>query len=613
MDTAEHILHQTFGYSAFRQDQAQIIEHMGEGGDALGLMPTGGGKSLCYQIPAMLRPGVGVVVSPLIALMNDQVTALTEQGVQAALCNSAQTPEDAGQTMRRLRQGELDLLYVAPERLLRDEFLAELDGVKLALFAIDEAHCVSQWGHDFRPEYLQLSVLAERFPEVPRIALTATADAWTRREMREKLRLEQAREFISSFDRPNIFYRITARRSPKQQFLDFYRASHAGHAGIVYCRSRARTESVASWLESEGVRALPYHAGLPAAMRQKHHATFRDEEDVVVVATIAFGMGIDKPDVRFVAHWDLPKNIEGYYQETGRAGRDGEPADAFMLYGYDDAAKVRQMVMESESPEPVKRLEQQKLDALLGLCESTRCRRAGLLAYFGETYTGDCGTCDNCLEPAQSEDGTIPVQKVLSCAWRTGQRFGAGYLIDILLGRKDKRIEGNRHDQLKTFGIGGELNEKQWRSVIRQSLAAGYLLPDANGYRTLQITPLGMEVLHGKQKVTLRVDRETPRPRKARVRAERAAVESQLDAAEQVLFETLRAERRRLAQENGVPPYVVFHDRTLLEMAKRRPQTPEEMLAIDGVGEAKLARYGEGFLRLIAEGGAAAEPPKGEG
>ena len=605
------ILHRVFGYTSFRGHQQQIIEHVLGGQDALVLMPTGGGKSLCYQIPSMIREGVGVIVSPLIALMSDQVNALQHSGVRAAVCNSAQTPTEWWETMDALRGGRLDMIYVAPERLCRDDFLSELSNVPLALFAIDEAHCVSQWGHDFRPEYLQLGVLGERFPNVPRVAMTATADAWTRKEMREKLLLGKAREFISSFDRPNIVYRIVPRQQPKQEFLKFYRDNHRGESGIIYCRTRARTEEIATWLEREGIRALPYHAGLPANVRQTHHGAFRDDEAVVITATIAFGMGIDKPDVRFIVHWDLPKSIEGYYQETGRAGRDGDPANALMFYGMGDAARLRQMILESEAPEHIKRLENQKVDALLGLCECTGCRRSNLLSYFGESYAGECGACDNCITPPDCEDGTIAAQKLLSCSWRTQQGFGGGYLIDILLGRENERIIRNGHNRLSTYNIGGELTEKQWKSVVRQLVAGNYMIPDADGYRTLKITEKGTEVLRSKRKVTLRIDRPAARAerrsaqpggagsggRPDRQRSESVAVESE----HRELYETMRNTRTRLARQQGVPAYIIFPDRVLRELARRRPQTHHDMLSIDGIGEVKLQRYGDTFIKLIAE------------
>ena len=605
------ILRRVFGYAEFRPPQAEIIRHVAAGGDALALMPTGGGKSLCYQIPAMMRPGAGLVVSPLIALMKDQTDALEQFGVRAACCNSAQSAKLERDALARLADGDLDLLYVAPERLMADENLLRLLGEKNppALVAIDEAHCVSQWGHDFRPEYLQLNKVAERFPGVPRVAVTATADEWTRREMSEKLRLRDARVFISSFDRPNIFYRIVSREGPKKQFLDFYRENHDGDAGIIYCRSRARAEELAAWLEGEGVRALPYHAGLAAQIRRDNHAAFRDEEGVVVAATIAFGMGIDKPDVRFVAHWDLPKNVECYYQETGRAGRDGLPADAWMLYGAGDAVYVRRMVEESGAPEWVKRAENQKLDALLGLCESLQCRRANLLAYFGETYSASsCAACDNCESPPESWDGTVAAQKFMSCAARTGQRFGAGHLIAILLGRDNEKIKRLAHDGLSTYGIGGELTERQWRGVGRQLVAGGWMTPDAEGHRTLKITEKGRDVMRRKGQegqIILRAEAEKSRRTADRPgRPARGAATEGLTAAELALFEKLREVRLRLAKAQGVPAYVVFHDSVLRGIARHRPSSLSALLGLEGVGETKARRYGEEFLRAIgADGG----------
>ena len=600
------VLQRVFGYAAFRPPQGEIVRHVAGGGDALVLMPTGGGKSLCYQIPAIVRKGVGVVVSPLIALMKDQTDGLEQSGVRAACCNSAQSVKQERETMARLANGELDLLYVAPERLMRDDNLLRVLAEKNppALIAIDEAHCVSQWGHDFRPEYLQLDKIADRFPGVPRIAVTATADEWTRREMTEKLRLQDARVFISSFDRPNIFYRIVARENPKKQFMHFYRERHEGDSGIIYCRSRARVEETAAWLEGEGVRALPYHAGLPDKVRGENHAAFRDEEGVVVVATIAFGMGIDKPDVRFVAHWDLPKNVECYYQETGRGGRDDLPADAWMLYGAGDAAFVRRMVEESRSPEWVKRLERQKLDALLGLCESRQCRRESLLGYFGEQYAPPCGVCDNCENPPEAWDGTIAAQKLMSCAARTGQRFGAGHLISILLGKADERIRRLGHDKLSTFNIGGELSEREWKGVARQLTANGSLTPDADGFRTLKITEKGWRILRGEETATLRVEpKRPPREKRTTERRRHSPATEGLTAEELALFERLREVRLRLAKAQGVPAYAICLDATLREMARRRPSAFVELRELEGMGETRTRRYGDEFLRAIKEGG----------
>ena len=606
-DAALDVLHQVFGFESFRGPQAEIVAHVAGGGDAMVLMPTGGGKSLCYQVPALLREGTALVVSPLIALMQDQVEALRQFGVHAAFLNSSLDARAAGEVERRLQAGELDLLYVAPERLLTPRFLSLLERAPLALFAIDEAHCVSQWGHDFRPEYRQLTLLHERWPQVPRIALTATADAPTRNEIVERLTLQDARCFVSSFDRPNIRYTVTPKQNATRQLLAFLE-EHRGQAGIVYCLSRRKVDKTAAMLREAGHLALPYHAGLDAATRAGHQQRFLREEGVVMVATIAFGMGIDKPDVRFVAHLDLPKSMEGYYQETGRAGRDGEPSEAWLAYGLGDATLLQKMIAESDAPAQRKLVERRKLDALLGYCESTDCRRRGLLAYFGEAHPGDCGGCDNCLVPAQTWDGTVAAQKALSCVYRTGQRFGAAHLIDVLRGADTAKVQQFGHERLSTYGVGEELDAKQWRSVFRQLVAMGLLEADVEGYGALRLTDASRAVLRGTRPVRLRKDP----PQKAKSgRAGRAGTAPaqmvDMDDDAQRLFDTLRQLRTRLAREQNVPPYVIFHDRTLREIALRRPDSPEALSAIDGIGDSKLSRYGAQVLEALREP-VAAEP-----
>ncbi len=599
---AREILGRVFGYRDFRGPQQAIIGHVVEGGDALVLMPTGGGKSLCYQIPSIVREGTGVVVSPLIALMQDQVDALKLAGVEAAFLNSSL---DAG-TARAVEQafvaGHLDLLYVAPERLLTDRFLSLLERSKVALFAIDEAHCVSQWGHDFRPEYIQLSVLHERFPAVPRIALTATADGITRQEIIDRLALQDARHFVSSFDRPNIRYRVVEKDAAREQFGRFLRDGHQGEAGIVYCQSRRKVDETAIWLSGLGVAALPYHAGLDAEVRRVHQQRFLREDGIVMVATVAFGMGIDKPDVRFVAHLDLPQSLEGYYQETGRAGRDGEASEAWLAYGLSDVVLLRNRIDESGSPDEVKRVERQKLEAMLGYCETTECRRRVLLDYFGEALEPDyrCGNCDNCLEPPETQDGTVAAQKLLSAALRTGQRFGAGHLIDLLLGKATPRMVQFGHDRLPTFGIGSELDDLGWRAVARQLVAAGYLHANSERYGALQLTEPARGLLKGE--VSIRIRKAVRRKTGARDRAGRATRPAALPPGiDEALLEALRACRRRLASEQGVPAYVVFHDATLVEMALLKPGTLDELRQVSGVGDTKLARYGEAFLAAVRE------------
>ncbi|WP_291992398.1 DNA helicase RecQ [Candidatus Accumulibacter sp. ACC003] len=602
---AAEVLRRVFGYPSFRGQQAEIVDHIVGGGDALVLMPTGGGKSLCYQIPALLRAGVGVVVSPLIALMQDQVDALRQAGVKAAFLNSSLDYRAVVDTERALLRGELDLIYVAPERLLTERFIGLLEELiarqQLALFAIDEAHCVSQWGHDFRPEYIQLSQLHERFPSVPRIALTATADQLTRQEIRTRLGLNEARVFVASFDRPNIRYTIVERDNPRKQLLAFLGA-HRGNAGIVYCLSRRKVDETALWLNAQGVTALPYHAGLPAADRQRHQQRFLREEGVVMVATIAFGMGIDKPDVRFVAHLDLPKSLEAYYQETGRAGRDGEPSEAWMTYGLNDVVIHRQMIEESSAPLEQKRVERQKLESMLAYCESARCRRVILLNYFGEQAAA-CGNCDVCVDPPVLWDGTVAAQKALSAALRTGQRFGAVHLIDILRGKSTEKVQQFGHDRLPTFGVGADLDERGWRSVFRQLLAGGLLDADASAYGALKLTDAARPVLKGETSLQLRRQVERPPAKASRSRAAVGSVARVVDAPpDSPLVDSLRSWRLEQAREQGVPAYVILHDRTLREIAALLPASPEALLAVPGIGVAKAQRYGEALLAIVASG-----------
>ena len=603
--SAQQLLHDVFGYAVFRGEQQAIVEHVAAGGDALVLMPTGGGKSLCYQIPALLRPGVGIVVSPLIALMQDQVDALKQLGVKAAYLNSSLEAGAARDVWTRLVRGELDILYVAPERLMNASFLSTLEQVQsgpgLAMFAIDEAHCVSQWGHDFRPEYRALTVLHERFPNVPRIALTATADAPTRSEIVERLALEQARQFVSSFDRPNIRYRVTQKSNARQQLEAFLEAEHANDAGIVYCLSRKKVDDTAAWLKDKGWDALPYHAGLDAATRNANQRRFLREEGVIMVATVAFGMGIDKPNVRFVAHLDLPKSMEGYYQETGRAGRDGLPADGWMTYGLGDVVSMRQMLDSGDAPEERKRVERQKLDALLGFCESTACRHQTILRYFGEEHPGNCGQCDNCLEPIDTWDATQSVQMALSCVYRTGQRFGVGHLVDVLLGKLTPQVEKFRHQTLSTFGIGQSLTQAQWSSVYRQLVAAGLLTVDMEAFGGLRLTEDARPVLRGEKDIWLRRDAEPAKRKSSKAERGARAREAFAGANEDPLWQALKAKRMEFAREQGVPPYVIFHDSTLLELLNRRPGSLTEMAQINGIGQAKLTRYGDDFLKVLED------------
>ncbi len=604
-DRARQLLHDVFGFESFRGSQGAVVDHVIAGGDALVLMPTGGGKSLCYQLPALIREGVAVVISPLIALMEDQVAALKQAGVRAAALNSNRTFGDSLAIERQMRAGELDLVYVAPERLLTPAFLDHLDGCPIALFAIDEAHCVSQWGHDFRPEYLQLALLHQRYPRVPRIALTATADGPTRKDIVERLDLAEGRSFVAGFDRPNICYRVVAKNSAFSQLLRFIEAEHGGtgggQAGIVYCLSRRKVEETAARLREAGYNALAYHAGMEKAARTENQHRFINEEGIVMVATIAFGMGIDKPNVRFVAHLDLPKSLEAYYQETGRAGRDGLPANAWMTDGLQDVAKVQQMVLASDAPEGQKRIEQRKLNALLGFCETTRCRRQVLLDYFADHLPEPCGNCDTCLTPVESFDGTTVAQKALSCVYRTGEVFGAAHVIDVLLGSETPRMEKLRHDQLSTFGIGKELSKGEWQSVFRQLVAHGLLRVDMEGYGGLRLGPDCRPLLKGETTLALRHD---PQQRKAKKKVAAAAA-GLADPADEALFQALRQRRLALAKAQGVPPYVIFHDSTLVEIARYRPGSLEDLSRLPGVGQAKLARYGDDFLSVVADNGPA--------
>ena len=596
--TPHEILEHTFGYTEFRGKQEAIIQALCEGEDVLVVMPTGGGKSLCYQIPALARAGVGIVVSPLIALMRDQVNALEEAGVAARYLNSSLSFAEQTEVEHDLIHGGIDLLYIAPERLLQPRTLDLLERCHISLFAIDEAHCVSQWGHDFRKDYLGLAALQERFPNVPRIALTATADERTREEIVARLALEQGRQFIVGFDRPNIQYRIREKNQARQQLLHFLTREQRGHSGVIYCLSRKKVETTAEFLSAQGFTALPFHAGLSTAVRQQNQDRFLREEAIIIVATIAFGMGIDKPDVRFVVHMDMPKSVEAYYQETGRAGRDGQPATALMLFGMEDVVKLKQMAEASEANEQFKRLEQQRLNALLGLCELTSCRRRVLLQYFGEPLIEDCGNCDNCLSPPKTWDATEAAQKALSCVYRTGQRFGAGHVIDVLRGADNARVRDLRHQELSTYGIGKAFNERAWKRIIRQLIARGYLRVDSEGFGVLYLTEQSRALLRGEEKLALRADdtadtlSNNPRTR---------PVADEIEAADQPLWQALRACRKRLADEHGVPPYVIFHDSTLRELLVHRPREAVHMLAISGIGDQKLARFGDAFLEVLRD------------
>ncbi|MDH3990963.1 MAG: DNA helicase RecQ [Gammaproteobacteria bacterium] len=591
----QKVLEDVFGYSEFRGQQQSIIEATLQGRDSLVIMPTGGGKSLCYQIPAILKEGTGLVVSPLIALMQDQVTALRELGIEAGFLNSSQSPDERREVMTKLRQGRLQLLYVAPERLVTEHTKSLLRDIPLSVIAIDEAHCVSQWGHDFRSDYLGLGDLGALFPGVPRMAVTATATGKTREEIVARLELNEPNIFVAPFDRPNIAYAVQVKTDARGQLLKFLQA-HRGEAGIVYCLSRKKTESIAAWLCGQGFEALPYHAGLAADVRGENQRRFLAEDGLVIVATIAFGMGIDKPDVRFVAHLDLPKSIESYYQETGRAGRDGEPADAWMVYGLQDVVRLRQMLDESQADEEYKRFESFKLDALLGWCEVTGCRRRPLLAYFGDSQDKDCGNCDGCLTPASTWDGTEAAQKLLSAVYRSGQRFGAAHLVDVLLGKETDKVLQHGHDQLSVFGIGKDLPSTTWRSVARQLIVAGYLRADAARFGALVLTETSRGVLRGTTPLQFREDPKRLVVASRKTATERVVAEKDLD-----LWEALRACRQSLASEHNVPPFVIFHDKTLHEMLAYRPQTASEMLGISGVGQTKLDRYGDRFLSVLRE------------
>lgn len=596
-NTALNYLQNTFGYSDFRLQQGEIIQTLINGDDAVVLMPTGGGKSLCYQIPALVRNGTGIIISPLIALMHDQVMALQQLGISAAFLNSTLNAKTSRQTEDDLINGRLQLLYVAPERLTTTSFLNLLKHTEISLFAIDEAHCVSQWGHDFRPDYIQLSLLHEQFPDVPRIALTATADEATRKEIKQRLQLEQARLFISSFDRPNICYRITeAQSNARAALLRFIQNEHENDAGIVYCLSRKKVETIASWLSDKGFTALPYHAGLPAELRENHQQRFLKEESVIIVATIAFGMGIDKPDVRFVAHLNLPKSMEAYYQETGRAGRDGQAANAWMAFGLQDVIMLKQMMADSNADEQHKRVEHHKLETMLGFTEITRCRRQSLLAYFGETLEEPCGNCDNCLNPVETWDATVASQKALSCAHRTGQRFGVNYLIDVLIAKDSDRLKQFGHNNLNVYGIGKEYDAKQWRSIFRQLISRNLLTVDLEGHGSLRLTEQCRAVLRGEE--TLFFRKENKRAKTTRKGRKSYNTEN---SANNSLWEALRNCRKQLAEENNVPPFMIFHDATLSEMMERQPTSRQQFAGISGVGETKLEKFADAFLLVIKE------------
>ncbi len=603
MDDAQAVLEKTFGYKSFRLHQQAIISALIDGRDVLALMPTGGGKSLCYQIPALVRRGTGVVVSPLIALMQDQVNALKEAGVRAAFLNSTLSWGEVQEVEAALTNGKLDVLYVAPERLVQERTLLLLERADLSVFAIDEAHCVAQWGHDFRPEYRQLRILPERFPSVPRIALTATADQRTREEIVAELRLENAERFVASFDRPNIRYTISEQGSlaGRERLLHFIEAEHKDEAGIVYCLSRKNVEETAAWLTSKGRRALAYHAGLPPETRRSTQEKFLKDDGLVICATIAFGMGIDKPDVRFVAHLNLPKSIESYYQETGRAGRDGEPANAWMCYGIQDIITQRQWIAQGEGSDAHKQMQRQKLDALIGLTETPSCRRQRLLAYFDETHAGGCGNCDTCLTPPRTFDGTIAAQKALSAIYRTGQRFGVGYLVDVLAGKADPRILKNAHDKLNVFGTGKDLKPDTWRGLFRQLMASGYVATDEEGHGSLTLTDRARPLLRGEEQFLMREVVATAKAERGKAARDKASGASSLSEGSEGLYAALKVLRQKLAADAGLPPYVICHDRTLVELAQKRPASETELHDISGLGDRKIARYGAALLEVIGQ------------